>query len=77
MTMGSTQPLTDMNTRNIHGGKTRPARKADKFTFICEPIVYKMWEHRCLTIIRASTADYSDSFTFLLTHFLTSFKEKP
>jgi hypothetical protein len=39
MALESTQPLTEMSTRNIPGGKGRPARKADKFTAICEPIV--------------------------------------
>jgi hypothetical protein len=38
MTMESTQPLTEMNTTNISGGKGRPARKADNLTAICEPI---------------------------------------
>jgi hypothetical protein len=36
MALGSTQPLTEISTRNIPGGK---ARKADNFTAICEPIV--------------------------------------
>jgi hypothetical protein len=36
---GSTQPLTEMSTRNLPGGKGRPARKADNFTAICESIV--------------------------------------
>jgi hypothetical protein len=39
MALGSTQPLTDMSTRNLPGGKKRPARKADNLTAICEPIV--------------------------------------
>jgi hypothetical protein len=39
MTLGSTQPLTEMSTRNIPGGKERPARKADNLTANCEPIV--------------------------------------
>jgi hypothetical protein len=39
MAQGSTQPLTEMSTRNIPGGKGRPARKADNLTAICEPIV--------------------------------------
>jgi hypothetical protein len=39
MTLGSTQPLTDMSISNLPGGKRRPAHKADKFTAICEPIV--------------------------------------
>jgi hypothetical protein len=37
--LGSTQPLTEMSTRNLLGGYGRPARKADKFIAICEPIV--------------------------------------
>jgi hypothetical protein len=28
MALGSTQPLTEMSTRNFPGGKGRPARKA-------------------------------------------------
>jgi hypothetical protein len=41
VTVGSTQPLTEMITRNLPGvwGKGRPAYKSDKFTAICEPIV--------------------------------------
>jgi hypothetical protein len=36
--LGSTQPLTEMSTRNLPGGKRRPARKADNLTAVCEPI---------------------------------------
>jgi hypothetical protein len=32
MTLVSTQPLTEMSTRNLPGGKKRPARMADKLT---------------------------------------------
>jgi hypothetical protein len=39
MALESTQSLTEMSTRNIPGGKGRPARKADNLTAICEPIV--------------------------------------
>jgi hypothetical protein len=39
MGLGSTQPLTEMSTRNLPGGKGRPARKSDNLTAICEPIV--------------------------------------
>jgi hypothetical protein len=39
MALGSTQALTEMSTRNLSGGKGRPARKADKLTAICEPTV--------------------------------------
>jgi hypothetical protein len=41
MTLKSTQPLTEMSTRNYPGGKGRPARKADIITGICEPISRK------------------------------------
>jgi hypothetical protein len=43
MALGSTQPLKEMSTRNLPGGKERPTRKADNLTAICEPIVRKMW----------------------------------
>jgi hypothetical protein len=36
MALGSTQPLTEMSTRNLPGGKGRPACKADKLSVICE-----------------------------------------
>jgi hypothetical protein len=39
MALGSTQPLTEMSTRNRPGGKGRPVRKADNLTTILEPIV--------------------------------------
>jgi hypothetical protein len=34
--LGSTQPLTEMSTRNLPGGKGRPARGADNLTPMCE-----------------------------------------
>jgi len=34
MTMGSTQPLNEMITRGIPGGKNRPVRKADLTTIL-------------------------------------------
>jgi hypothetical protein len=39
MAMGSTQLLTEMSTRNLPGGKGRPAGKANNLTAICESIV--------------------------------------
>jgi hypothetical protein len=39
MALGSTQPLSEINTRNFPGGKGRPVRKADNPFAICEPIV--------------------------------------
>jgi hypothetical protein len=38
MALGSTQPLTEMSTRNLPGGKVWPTRKANTLTAICEPI---------------------------------------
>jgi hypothetical protein len=40
MAHGSTQPLTEMNTTNLPGGKGGgAARKADNLTAICVPTV--------------------------------------
>jgi hypothetical protein len=39
MALGSTQPVTEMGTRNLPGGKVRPGHKADNLTAICEPTV--------------------------------------
>jgi hypothetical protein len=37
--LGTTQPLTEMSTGNLPGGKGRRAHKADNLTAIREPIV--------------------------------------
>jgi hypothetical protein len=37
--LGSTQPLTEMSTWNLPGGKGRPAPKADNLIAVCESIV--------------------------------------
>jgi hypothetical protein len=39
MALGLNQPLTEMNARNLPGGKGWLAHKADNLTAICEPIV--------------------------------------
>jgi hypothetical protein len=39
MALGSTQPLTEMSTRKLPGGKKRPARRADNLAAIYEPNV--------------------------------------
>jgi hypothetical protein len=64
MTLGSTQPLTEMSTRNLPGGNGRPACEADNLTAICEPIGQKMCEPWHLTTLWVFTACYKDSFTF-------------
>jgi hypothetical protein len=66
MALVSTQSLTEMSTRNLPGGKGRPARKPDNLTAICEPIVYIMNVPRRLTTLWASMACYRDSFTLPL-----------
>jgi hypothetical protein len=53
MALWSTQPVTEMSTRNIPGGKGQPERKAANLTVIYESIVYKMWEPRLLTALWA------------------------
>jgi hypothetical protein len=39
MALGSTQPLTEMSTRNFPGGKMRPAHRGDNLAAIYEPNV--------------------------------------
>jgi hypothetical protein len=39
MALGSTQLVTEMSTRNLPGGKERPAHKADKLIAIYESII--------------------------------------
>jgi hypothetical protein len=39
MPLGSTQLLTEMNTRNLPWAEGQPARKAGSLTAVCEPIV--------------------------------------
>jgi hypothetical protein len=62
MVLGSTQTLTDMNTRNLPGGKGRPTRNADNLTFICQLIVKKIWEPLRVTTLSLSAVSYKDSF---------------
>jgi hypothetical protein len=66
----STQPLTEMSTRNFPTGKARSAREADNPNAVCETVVKKMWEPTCLTNLWASTAYYKDSVTFILPPFM-------
>jgi hypothetical protein len=63
MALGSTQPLTEICTRNLPAGKGRPAPKADNLTAISGPSVYKMWDPRRLTSLWAYMACYRDRFT--------------
>jgi hypothetical protein len=40
--LGSTQPLTEMSTRILPGGKERPVREADNLNDICESTYRKL-----------------------------------
>jgi hypothetical protein len=44
MALEFTQPLTEMSTQNLPGGKVQLVHKSDKLTAICEPTVQKMWD---------------------------------
>jgi hypothetical protein len=58
MALESTQPLTEMSTMNLPGGKGRPVGVKADLTAICEPIIKKMCEPRRLTTLWAFTACY-------------------
>jgi hypothetical protein len=45
----STQPLTEMSTRNLPRGEGQPVHKTDNLTAIYETTVYKMWAPQHLT----------------------------
>jgi hypothetical protein len=62
MALRLTQPLTEMSTRNLSGGKGRPARKADNLTAICEA--------DCLENAGASTSHNSMGLHGLLQGYL-------
>jgi hypothetical protein len=62
---GSTQPLTEMGTRDLPGRKGRPARKVDNLTAICVPTVQNVGASTSRNPM-ASAACYRDSFTFTI-----------
>jgi hypothetical protein len=37
MALGATQPLTEMSTRNLRGGKKWPVRRTDNLATVSEP----------------------------------------
>jgi hypothetical protein len=45
MALGSTQPLTEMSSRNFPGGKGRSAPKPDNLTAVCGLIAKKGLEN--------------------------------
>jgi hypothetical protein len=70
MILRSTQPLTEMSTMYLPGGKGRPEPTADNLTTICEPTVQKMWVPRSLTTLWTCAACYRDNFTFFTTSYI-------
>jgi hypothetical protein len=71
MVLVFTQLVTEMSTRISLGSKSQPARKADHFAAICEPVVQKMLDSRRLTTLKTSTTCYKDCFILLLLYFIT------
>jgi hypothetical protein len=61
MALWTTQPLTQMSTRDLPGRKGQPEHKANNLTAICEPNVYKMREPLRPTTLRASMACYRNA----------------
>jgi hypothetical protein len=51
MTLGFTQPVTEISTRNVPRSKVLPSLKTDNLTAICKLIVYKMLDPRRLTTL--------------------------
>jgi hypothetical protein len=39
MAPGSTQPITEISTKNLSGGNGRPVHKAENLTAVCEQII--------------------------------------
>jgi hypothetical protein len=74
MSLESTQPLTEMSTRNLPDAKESLPRKRDKLTAICRAdCIDKMCEPRRLNTLWASTACYRDSLPLQLLIVLISF----
>jgi hypothetical protein len=66
MALWSTQPLTEMSTRNLREGKNRPAHRADNLAAIYEPNVWKCGGLN-LSNPKGLYGLYRDNFTFTFT----------
>jgi hypothetical protein len=76
MALGSTQPLTEMRTRNLPGGKKQPAHRADNLATFYEPNV---WKRGSLNISNPKGLHglYRDNFTFTCSLQISSHKQQP
>jgi hypothetical protein len=63
MALGSTQPLTEISTRNLTGDKGRPAPNADNLTAVSR--LSRKWASTSCKPM-GSTFCYRDSFTFFM-----------
>jgi hypothetical protein len=72
MALGSTQPLTEMSTRNLPECKGRSGRKADQPDRHLWADRLENVEPRRLTTLWASTSCYRDSFTFFFNAVLST-----
>jgi hypothetical protein len=65
MALGSTQPLTEMSTRNLPGSV-----KGGRRVGLTADCLDKMWDPRRLTTLWAFTACYRDSYFFFFAFLL-------
>ena len=70
--LGSTQPLTEISTKNIPGGKRRPAHRADNLDTCAD--CFEIWEPQPPRTLRACPGLCRDYFTFLQYQNLARFK---
>jgi hypothetical protein len=69
--LGSTQPLTEISTRNLPGGKMRPAHRADNLAVIYEPLATL----RAFTACTGLTLPYPRTF-LIFDRFVNEIKNK-
>jgi hypothetical protein len=66
MALGSTQPLTEMSTMNLSGGRGRLARQADNLTAICDPIRANLSDEHLKSLLVISVSRFEPQFNQIL-----------